>query len=136
MTTTPLSLNFDTHAYDEDNVDLYALARLLRVSLPSLGDLTGLPARVIYDPEARTTPTVQARLRDLVEILEIVMAKVDSVDALVGTMARYRISSLSGYTIRELFHAGNSRDVLRVLRSAAFPMRSSTGGRFDVPVAA
>ncbi|MBO9471484.1 hypothetical protein J7355_15450 [Endozoicomonas sp. G2_2] len=134
MTTKTLPLNFDQNAYVDNDIDIYALARMLGVSLGFLGDLTGLPARVIYDPEARLTPDAQAQLRDFIDILEILMPKAGSVDELVDMVASERISALSNYTIRRLFHAGRSRHVLKVLRSAAFPLRSSTGGRFDVPV--
>lgn len=136
MTTTTLPLNFDRYAYDDSYVDLYALARLLGVSLSKVGDLTGLPASTSYDPEARVAPAVQARLRDFIEILEILMLRVDTVDALLEAVARYRIATLGGYTIRRLFHAGRSRDVLRVLRPVAFPTRHSADSRFDVPVGA
>ncbi len=104
-------MDFFAQVIDGDNVEPQALSRQLRITQGELAAMLGMSRDAVSKRARIVSPAVQARLREMTEILNRVLPWAGSP---LAAYAWYRSQSLPSFgdmTAEELVRDGRARDV-------------------------
>lgn len=121
-------MNFDSFAYDGIVPNIDHLAYYMEVEPSAIASIAGLSSQQVTQIRRKASPSAQARLRELIELFELLAPHVDSVAEIIDFVTHHPIADCGNRTVAEMFNHGDSLRCVLAVTARLHPNRYASCG--------